>query len=171
MIRKTFSLSAIAAVGMAGAQPALAQDKTSPVPPIYILGEDDTSELLSCGTSYANVMTAAQQQFQAAGVRMGTQDQSLGQQALTFYINLNISPIVYDDGSRTGSCYGAVNVRLSSYDILMEPVSGTRRFATLNFCADGFTFTLTEDSLRSFVNDEVRGKVSFCLQEWLNSAE
>lgn len=161
---------AAAVAGICTAQPAYAQ-KSQAIPPIYLLGEDDDADLLGCGTSYSTVLDAAGDALGAAGVSLGTETQALEQRALTMYINLNISPIVYDDGEDTGSCYGSVNLRLSSYDIIVEPVTRTNRFATINFCMDGFTFTLSRSSLRSAVNDEVQQKIAGCLQEWLASAE
>ncbi len=162
--------AAIMAGGLLAAQPALAQ-KAQAYPAVFVLGEEDDAELLSCGTSYAQVMRTASDAFSAAGAPVGTEQMALEQQALTFYINLNIAPIVFDDGEDTGSCYGAVNVRLSSYSFVAEPVTGTSRFATLAFCMDGFTFTLTRSSLRRSVDQQVIEKVQGCLNEWNGSRE
>ncbi|QZH75790.1 MAG: hypothetical protein JY451_04155 [Erythrobacter sp.] len=166
---RPIAAAAMVAGGLLAAAPALAQ-KAAAYPPVYVLGEEDDADLLSCGTSYGQVLRAASNAFTAAGVPIGTEQMALDQQALTFYINLNIAPIVFDDGEDAGSCYGAVNVRLSSYAFLTEPVTGTSRFATLAFCMDGFSFTLTRSSLRRSVDQQVTEKVQACLAEWNGSA-
>lgn len=164
---KTAAFAGLAMAGAALAQPAAAQA----YPPVYTLGENDDADLLRCGINYANAISRANNTLRANGVPMGTEDMAVTQRALALYINLNISPIVYDDGEDSGSCYGGITVSLSSYAFVDEPVSGTRRFAALTFCQDGFTFTLDRNVLRSQVEAEIADKVTNCLAEWRSSAE
>lgn len=166
----TFKATACAALGcvaIANAQPASAQS----FPPIYTLGETDTADLRGCNMSYAAAINRANATLRDYDIPMGTEQQATSQRALALYINLNIRPISYDDGDDSGSCYGGVNVTLSSYAFVTEPVTNTRRFASLAFCDEGFTFTLDRSSLRAEVERQIEQKVVACLQAWLSSAE
>lgn len=166
MLKKAVFTGSVIA-GLAMAQPAAAQS----YPPVYTLGENDDADLLACGMNYSNAINRANETLRRAGVPLGTEDMAVSQRSLALYINLNISPIVYDDGEDAGSCYGGVNVSLASYSFVTEPVTDTRRFAALTFCQDGFTFTLTRGALRREVERQIDEKVRGCLSEWLSSAE
>ncbi|VVT06614.1 hypothetical protein [Erythrobacter sp. EC-HK427] len=164
---KTAVFAGLAMAGAALAQPAAAQA----YPPVYTLGENDDADLIRCGIRYADAINQANNTLRANRVPMGTEDMAVTQRALALYLNLNISPIVYDDGEDSGSCYGGVTISLQSYSFVDEPVTGTRRFAALTFCQDGFTFTLTRNALRREVERQIEEKVNGCLAEWRASAE
>lgn len=157
-------------IGVIAAQPAAAQKTTANYPPVFVLGEEDDDGLISCGLTYAAAIDRIRSRLNAAGVPVGTEEQAVTQQALTFYVNLNVAPIIMD-GEDAGSCYGGVNVHLASYAVLDEPVSGDSRFAMLAFCIDGFTFTLSRNSLRRSILNELDTKVTYCLNEWNSSRE
>lgn len=163
----TAAFAGLAMAGLACAQPAAAQAN----PPVYTLGENDDADLLRCGMNYSGAINRANNTLRAAGFPLATEDMAVTQRALALYINLNIAPIIYDDGEQSDSCYGAVTVSLASYAFVTEPVTDTRRFAALTFCQEGFTFALDRNVLRTDVENEIEQKVRTCLSEWRASAE
>lgn len=131
------------------------------VPPVYVLGEEETAALRSCNLSHASATATAEATLRHSQIQVASRDDYLADRAVQLYVNLN----ALDLGS---TCAVNISVSLNLYAVVDNPMTEKSETATIQFCDEGGLISWNKYEANRKVREIITDSVNKCISQYAN---
>lgn len=137
------------------------------MPPVYVLGEDDSPESLRCGVSNSSAVSAVESALRYNRVSIESKEAWYEDRALRMYVSVNALRDEYTDGSFGRSCAIDLDLQLNTYTNVFDPVSKKIFYSTIEFCKKGSLLKWDLSESQQKVNFVLKSYVDECISAYL----